>query len=74
MKRYRKKSIIEAEQFFSSKWKDYPKVGLSVNGGFIINTKIGLQEVKDKYWLITNPDGETYPCPEDTFLATYEEV
>lgn len=39
-----------------------------------VDTKWGPQTGQPGDWLITNPDGEQYPCPRDTFESTYEPV
>ena len=58
--RYRKVSIVEAIQYFGVAYE--------------IETKQGLQWVYDTDWLITNPNGEVYPCNDRTFKHTYEVV
>lgn len=55
--KYRKKSVVDAEQ--------------ATDSG-VLETKWGPQEYTVGDWIITNPDGERYPCPTDTFLETYE--
>lgn len=34
-------------------------------------TAWGPQVAEAGDWIITNPDGERYPCPRQTFLTTY---
>jgi hypothetical protein len=56
---YRKKSLVEAEE---------AKTGGSMD------TRTGLHSYKKGDFIITNPDGERYPCPRDVFFKTYELV
>jgi hypothetical protein len=56
---YRKTSLVEAEE--------------AATGGSM-NTKTGLHSYHKGDFIITNPDGERYPCPRDVFLKTYELV
>lgn len=58
--KYRKKSLIEATQ--------------NIGPQYEITSKIGRQMVYTGDWLIRNPDGEVYPCDNETFHNTYEEV
>ena len=56
----RKKSLVEAVQYQGQDTE--------------VETKLGLQPMRNGDYLITNPDGEQYPCPRETFHATYEAV
>jgi hypothetical protein len=56
---YRKKSLVEAEE---------------AKAGGSMDTKTGLHSYQKGDFIITNPDGERYPCPRDVFFKTYELV
>ncbi len=46
--------------------KPYYKYGIETLGGFI--------ECKDKDWIITGVKGEKYPCKDEIFRETYQQV
>lgn len=85
MREYRKKSTVKAVQWnpegqmYSEdvfvQWGISPhNPDQERNTRGAINTKQGWQNVNVGDWLITNPDGERYPCNNKTFEETYEEV
>jgi hypothetical protein len=57
MAKYRKKVSVDAEE-------------AKIDGQMM--TRTGLHQYKQGDFIITNPDGERYPCPRDVFLSTYE--
>lgn len=57
MPKYRKRALVEAVQ---------------LTDAVTVATKTGEQTGKPGDYLITNPDGEQYPCPKDVFEDTYE--
>jgi hypothetical protein len=81
MKFRKKPVIIEATQWF--KIGDHPEVtklpnwhqasGLDHHKGWI-NTLEGGHEVTPGDWIITGVKGEFYPCKDEIFKLTYEEV
>lgn len=72
MPRYRKKSVIEAEQFFPDD-KPWPEgVEQCDNGTFRIKTLEGYLKVSASDQIITGIRGERYPCRIDIFDDTYE--
>lgn len=58
--KYRKKAIVEAI--------------MHLGAPLLLNTKTGRQVAYEGDYIITNPDGERYPCNARTFLDTYEPV
>lgn len=80
--KYRKTATIDAEPYrhgledgFDTETSrpPYGRVSETVLKPYL-NTKQGKQYINPGDYIITNPDGERYPCPKDTFEATYEEV
>lgn len=61
MKRYRKTATVAAYQHLSPE-------------PLHIETKTGVQTARFGDWVIVNPDGEQYPCPQHIFETTYEEA
>ena len=83
IKQYRKKPIIiEAMQFKKgyTDWKDICKFcgkylgGITPLGLPIIKTIEGDMIVSDKDYIIKGIAGEIYPCKENIFNQTYDEV
>lgn len=70
MKKYRKKPVvIEAEQWFPNK----EIKGVRVLGSIArIETPEGDLEVSSGDYVITDTEGEKYPCKPDIFEKTYE--
>jgi hypothetical protein len=77
-KKYRKTSLIEAEQFV-----DYNKVpyGVEVVEDFVLNKKAyfirtleGVMTVSLGDWVARGVKGEYWPIKPDIFAETYEEV
>ncbi len=58
MAKYRKKVIVDAQE-------------ATADGQ--MTTRTGVQQYKQGDFIITNPDGERYPCPRDVFFLTYNE-
>jgi hypothetical protein len=57
MAKYRKKVIVDAQE-------------ATADGQ--MTTRTGVQQYKQGDFIITNPDGERYPCPRDVFFLTYK--
>lgn len=89
MPKYRKRPVvISAEQYLPAKHPfptgvvDLPydrKLELDAKGDYVpgmkwIETLEGGHVVTPGDYIITGVKGERYPCKEDIFLATYEEV
>ena len=80
MAKYRKKPIIvEAEQWFRGKMGNHDsKPFVSYDWGqeapATILTLQGRVDVFQGDYIITAPNGETYPCNEKVFEETYEKV
>ena len=89
MKKYRKKPIvIEAIQLTWGNWNEiceFVGVGKLSDGkpegrshgdslGLDIPTLEGLMHADQGDWIIKGIKGEFYPCKNDIFEATYEEV
>lgn len=83
MAKFRKKPIvIDAEQFLPGINK-IPSGVVSDGLGdprknpifsWVIKTLEGDMQVSNGDWIITGIQGEKYPCKQDIFKATYEEV
>lgn len=76
---FRKKPIaVEAEQWFNGKQIDgvvcNPIGNPMTSDCYYVNTHSGWAEVKNGDWIITQIDGEKYPCKPDLFTQTYEEA
>lgn len=84
MNKYRKKPIvIEAWQVnpnlgSAPRWLlDAMATTIHTNGGFLpitIDTLEGTMTANYSDWIIKGMKGELYPCRDDIFTATYEEV
>lgn len=90
MKKYRKKPVvIEAMQLRWETWNEMCKfagVGKLSDGkpegeimddesiGLNIPTLEGLMHADENDWIIKGVKGEFYPCKNDIFEATYEEL
>jgi len=81
--RYRKRPIVvEAEQciygdIMRAKWLfEAREGGILYNGsdGVYIQTLEGDMRVDNGDYIIRGIEGELYPCKEEIFLKTYEEV
>ncbi len=81
MTQYRKKPVvIEAEQFWPG--TDYPPKGVLHSGldpddgkpAYYIETLEGMMRIKPGDWIITNVQGERYPCQDDIFKLMYDLV
>lgn len=79
MKFRKKPIIIEAEQWFPEKEIE----GVQTHIEDVLGTKVlvasivtleGIMRVKNGDWVITGIKGEKYPCRDDIFRKTYEEV
>lgn len=82
MAKYVKKPIpVEAVRY----WQDrhYPEVheckcrenleaACPLCGKKYVVTSYGPVPINNGDWIITGPDGETYPCPHKVFSTTYE--
>lgn len=58
-------------------WMDEHSPGWQINGtgiGVNIETIEGIMHGNDGDWVIRGVQGETYPCRDDIFRATYEPV
>ncbi|MCP4903012.1 MAG: hypothetical protein GY906_39110 [bacterium] len=82
MPKYRKKPVvIEAFQLAKDEYPDWAKDASSdgtICGGshsqIFIKTMEGTMEAGFGDWIIQGVKGELYPCKDDIFRATYEEV
>ncbi len=80
MPKFRKKIVVDAEQFFPNK-KPWPK-GVEDNIHSISGSHIGWIIYKPEAgytvfpgdWIITDAGGERHYCKADIFEATYEPV
>lgn len=79
IKSYRKKPVtIEAVQFTGDNEKeiiDFVGCKLYTNyGNIYIPTLEGIIRAKPGYYIIKGVKGEFYPCAEEVFKETYEEI
>ncbi len=83
MSKFRKKPvIIEAVQFvpgvvINDQWlldAVLSKVLHTDTHGVYVRTLEGVMEVKPYSWIIKGVKGELYPCDDEIFKMTYEEV
>ena len=81
MAKYRKRPlVIEAFQWLGDECPPFERfcVGrdeLSVNHyNLVIPTLEGIMYASEGDWIITGITGEVYPCKDQIFRATYEEV
>jgi hypothetical protein len=89
MKKYRKTTLTEAEQWFPDAMKAERKnvngnlVPIWPNGvyynpisltGYSLETLEGIHEVTPGDWIAKGVHGERYPIKPDIFAKTYEEV
>lgn len=64
---------FRARQWFKD--GDHDAVQLAFGEGwFFVQTRQGLARVDPGDWIITLPDGETYPCKPDVFALKYDPV
>ena len=62
---------FKARQWFKD--GDHPAVQLAFGEDrFFVQTRQGMARVDPGDWIITLPDGESYPCKPDVFSAKYE--
>lgn len=78
--KYRKKPVvIDAKQYTGDNvvdmlaWTNHPAV-FENNNELHIRTLEGLMHVSATDWVIRGAKGEYYPCRDDIFEATYEQV
>lgn len=76
MARFRKKSTVEAVQFF---WDGVKVEGVTYPGEYYIGrasvvTRNGRVFLSDGDWIITNADGSKQVCKPDVFEEMYEAV
>ncbi|WP_312284147.1 hypothetical protein [Candidatus Igneacidithiobacillus taiwanensis] len=86
MPKFRKKPIVvEAFQPAMTKYKDWPLwataakeaeelVRITTWGAFKLLTLEGYMPVNPGDWIIRGVKGELYPCKDEIFRQTYEEV
>lgn len=83
VRKFRKKPVtIEAMQLTDAKsvlditeWIDSPDTGFSTNPPIIwIDTLEGRMTGNSGDWIIKGVNGEFYPCRNDIFIKTYQEV
>jgi hypothetical protein len=83
VRKFRKKPItIEAMQLTDSKsvldiedWINSGDVGFSTNPPTLwIDTLEGRMEASTGDWIIKGIEGEFYPCKNEIFIKTYQEV
>ena len=81
MAKFRKKPVvIEAFQWLGGEHRPFERicVGRDEWGNnqynLVIATLEGTMYAKEGDWIITGVAGETYPCKDGIFLATYEPV
>jgi hypothetical protein len=75
--KYRKKPVvIEAEQFNKLASLPFSNQNVCCLGpeGWYIETLEGPLRITEGDWIIKGVKGEIYPCKNDIFLETYEEV
>lgn len=83
IRKFRKRPVtIEAMQITDAtsvldieEWINHPMTGYSTNPPTIwIDTLEGRMEGKVGDWVIKGVNGEFYPCKNDIFIKTYQEV
>ena len=83
IRRFRKRPVtIEAMQLTDSKsvldieeWINSGDVGFSTNPPTLwIDTLEGRMEASTGDWIIKGVEGEFYPCKNEIFIKTYQEV
>lgn len=79
LKSYRKKPVvIQAIQYTGDPapiWEAYPDHSIGVSAGnLIIPTLEGMHTAIPSDYIIQGVNGEIYPCKEEIFWKTYEEV
>ena len=77
--KYRKKPVvIEAVHFLGPNWKEVQEfigdAGNAYNLYVVVKTLEGTMTAQPGDWIIRGIKGEVYPCKDDIFQASYEEV
>jgi len=74
MPKFRKKPVvIEAEQWFGGDAHD--GVSRDARGYYVVTIHEQRAYLAEGDWILPEPkDGRFYPCKDDIFRATYEEV
>jgi hypothetical protein len=63
-------SVLDIEE-----WINSPAVGYQTNPPtFWIDTLEGRMEARQGDWIIKGVNGEFYPCKDEIFIKTYQEV
>lgn len=83
VRKFRKKPVtIEAMQITDAasvldieEWMNLPDTGFTTNPPTIwIKTLEGVMEASTGDWVIKGVEGEFYPCKNEIFIKTYQEV
>lgn len=83
VRQFRKRPVtIEAMQLVDAtsvldieEWINSPTVGFNTNPPTLwIDTLEGRMEARESDWVIKGVNGEFYPCRNDIFIKTYQEV
>ena len=83
VRKFRKRPVtVEAMQITDAKsvldietWINSPTIGYSTNPPTIwIDTLEGRMEGRQNDWIIKGVNGEFYPCKDNIFKKTYQEV
>lgn len=74
--RLTRQTVQECYDFVGAKG-NFPECGMGIDpedGQFKLTTLEGVMTVSVGDWIIRGIKGEYYPCKDDIFIATYEEV
>ncbi len=66
--------MLASEYMGSANGHGYDSTGARDNGEIRIETLEGIMVALPTYYIIKGVNGEFYPCREDIFIKTYEEV
>lgn len=71
-----RETVQECYDFIGAK-HNFPECGMGIDpedGQFKLTTLEGVMTVSVGDWIIRGIKGEYYPCKDDIFVATYDEV